>query len=241
MKYLITILLLTFSNAQAANWFPVGKEGAATVYTKKAKCETAEGQTCFDITNKDRRYHDVQTVQVDDESKPIWKASYNTGACDNPTDCGNEISEADACDEGDQYQYKKNSLLPGYTYYCTKLLGYEQIDVVKLVENPTLKAQVLAADNAKAQAQAAENAVYNHMAFGKKIKARIAVINLTRGLSEAQVKTFVDNFESINRLLDAGAIQTARSSISGLVPDGSLLRQQDKDLILAEIDAFLAQ
>lgn len=47
-----------------ANWFPVGKEGAKTVYSDKAQCELAEGQTCYDVTGKDLRYHTVVDGQL---------------------------------------------------------------------------------------------------------------------------------------------------------------------------------
>ena len=43
-------LLLTVPVFGAENWFPVGKSGAKTIYTKKSKCETAEGQLCFPVT-----------------------------------------------------------------------------------------------------------------------------------------------------------------------------------------------
>lgn len=244
---LVILFLMFFSTVAFAeapkNWFPVGKSGATTIYAMKAKCEAVEGQSCFDITGKDPRYHTVQTVQVDDMSKPIWKAPYNSGACDDALDCAAKIGAAqssDPCDSGDAYKYEENKLLPGWTYFCSKLLGYEQIETQSLVEDAGLKTSIQAADTAKAQQAAAEDAVFKNMAFGKRLKAKIAVINLTRGLTEVQVKDFVDTFESINRLLDAGAIQTARSNINGLVPDEVLLRQVDKDKILAEIDAYLA-
>lgn len=47
MKYLL-LLLISF-NALGAGWFPVGKEGAITVYVEQSACLEKEGQECFDI------------------------------------------------------------------------------------------------------------------------------------------------------------------------------------------------
>ncbi len=50
-----------------SNWFPFGKTGANKTYTNKAVCETDEGQTCYDITDKDIRYQKISgDVLVED-------------------------------------------------------------------------------------------------------------------------------------------------------------------------------
>ncbi len=54
MRLIILILMFTV-NANAENWFPVGKLGAKTTYVRKAQCESTEGQRCFDISGKDMR------------------------------------------------------------------------------------------------------------------------------------------------------------------------------------------
>jgi hypothetical protein len=58
-----------------ANWFPVGKEGANTVYAQKDVCEAQEGHACYDITGKDVRYHVIQPVQVgvDELGAPVYE------------------------------------------------------------------------------------------------------------------------------------------------------------------------
>lgn len=52
MKIIIKCILFTCSlSVYAANWYPVGKLGADTVYMDEASCEKTEAQNCEDVTN----------------------------------------------------------------------------------------------------------------------------------------------------------------------------------------------
>lgn len=245
MRFLIFIFCFLFClGSFAENWFPVGKEGVETVYMKKSKCEQAEGQSCFDVTNKDPRYHVVETQTVDDLSNPIMKAPYNTGSCDDGVDCSEKISEAqsnDPCDEGDHYTTEENDVLPGFTYYCTGIQGYEQIQKDVLVEDTDAKASVLAADQAKAESAQKLQAKLKDMQFGQMVIAKFSIKSDEKGLSSSQRAQLANDFETIKRLLEAGSIQAARDTIAGISPDGTLVTSEDKTELLSEIDAYLAQ
>ena len=68
LKFII-ISLISIS-LHAANYYPVGKEGANTSYSKRSDCETREGQMCFDITGKITDYLSVLNGElVENETK----------------------------------------------------------------------------------------------------------------------------------------------------------------------------
>lgn len=50
MKIILFLLLPNIAFA-FGNYYPVGKSGANTAYSKKLKCEQVEGAACFSITN----------------------------------------------------------------------------------------------------------------------------------------------------------------------------------------------
>jgi hypothetical protein len=52
------ILFILFFSIQAfavENWYPFGKENAATTYTNRGRCQQVEGRKCYDITGRDLR------------------------------------------------------------------------------------------------------------------------------------------------------------------------------------------
>ena len=68
LKFII-VLLISIS-LHAANFYPVGKEGASTSYSKQSDCEAKEGQECFDITGKITDYLSVLNGElVENETK----------------------------------------------------------------------------------------------------------------------------------------------------------------------------
>jgi hypothetical protein len=72
---------------------------------------------------------------------------------------------------------------------------------------------------------------------GKRVKARVSVINAKKGLKKAQRKQLINNFKAIIPLLDAGSLDIAKDEISAVVADGTLVTEEDKLKIIAEIDA----
>lgn len=244
MKIQIFIATIFFLNIYAnagTPFFPVGKTNAKTYYKDKAKCEAQEGQACYDITGKDLRFHSVQTGEVDDPSKPIYKTKYNVTACSNSQDCANKLSaEASPfCEEGDYPQIKENSLMPGYSYFCAGITGYEQIEAQVLVEDAALKAQILAADQAKKTLEEQIQARTKRINFGTRIVALMGVRNDSKSLTAEQSASFLQTYGPIMQMLQAGALDTAKTQIEGITPDGTVTTQADKDALLAEINSYL--
>lgn len=243
MKLLLFIVLLTASlSANAFKYYPVGKSGAKETYKNKAACEAKEGQECFDVTGVDVRYTNIEAQTVDDQTKPIHKAPYNTENCDSPEDCGSKMdAKNSSCSNGDYAQYQKNAVLPGYTLFCTGITGYEQKDVKVFVEDTNLKTSVQAADAQAAADKAALKAVKKDAAFGQRMVAYVAARVRAKSLSLADTKTTLSEYSAVMSLLQAGSIAHAKTEITGMTPDGTRISQADKDAILAEINAYLGQ
>jgi hypothetical protein len=55
IKFMTLIFCASSLSAQSQTWFPFGKEGANTGYTKRGRCQQVEGQKCYDITGRDLR------------------------------------------------------------------------------------------------------------------------------------------------------------------------------------------
>ena len=254
MKMITLMVTLLFCVPSFAGQYrAVGADGANTNYSKLSDCEAAESSKnnysgCYDIRGKDLRYWEVQTIQVDDYSQPQWKAEYNVEACqitdanasdycytmaESKTDCTNEPE--------DTHRIRENTLMPDHSIVCTRLLGYAQMDKAVLVENTTLKASVQAADAAAASQQTALDAAKAARSFGETIVDTIAVKNVSKGLSEGQIKQVIQDYELVMQMLMAGAIATARDEVAAMVPDGTRITQADKDEILAALDAYLGQ
>lgn len=238
---ILFITLFLFCNYANANFYPVGKSGATTIYKQKSACELNEGHACFDITGKDLRYWVLETTQVNDMDKPLWKAHYDVESCDEPTGDCQTMQQAKTCsdEQGDIAQVFPNALLPGYKVVCTRLLGYEQKDQTNLVLNETLQAQIIAEDLAKQLTEDAISAVKKKMECGKTVKAVMALRNVQKALSVAQVSQFMQNFANISALLDSGALDTAKAEVQAITPDGTLTTNEDKTAIIGQIDLCL--
>ena len=240
MRMIILILLTPM--IASANWFPVGKGGATTVYVDKAKCEQVEGAVCYNITGKDLRYHELQTAEVDDLSKPIWKTRYNVESCASVQECTDQLNQKVCDDEpGDGGQYAENSLMPGYSSFCTRLLGYEKKNETTLVLNETTQASVIAADLAAQTEGDAVAQIKRAMDCGKTVKAVMAIRNVQKGLTPAQVTQFIQAYATVSALLDAGALVTAKAEVEALTPDGTLTTAADKTAIVAQLNKCLGQ
>lgn len=253
MKFLITLIL--FASFQVyANWYPVGKSGAATVYTKKDKCEQVEGQLCLDITGKDPRYHNIIQVEVDDLNRPKFSDKYNVVSCGTAENCIEKMSEHldkqleqnledRYCDKDirDVLTYSKNKLMPGYSYYCYQHIGYEKKIENQLQEDSAKKSEVEAemlAAKAKSDGMAL---VKKKMAQGKELIAFINMLQAPKNLTPAQIKTMLQTYSDIKAMLETGALQSAREEIVGVDPDAVIVTSSDKTAILAELDKYLAQ
>lgn len=245
MKMITLIIALSFcvTSYGLENWFPVGKEGADTVYPRdKAKCESREEYQCFDIQGKDLRFHKLVKVSEDDKSKPIWKEYYSVESCSDMAEC-QEIAETKICDDEaeDTYRIIENKIMPGYSIVCTRVTGYEQIESKKLVLDETKRGQVIAEDLAKQQTNSAVAAVRKQMECGKNIQASMALRNISKGLTTDQVNTFVQTYSTVKNLLDSGALKTAKAQLESITPDGTITTAEDKTAIIGLINTCLGE
>jgi len=164
MKYLIIIFVPSF--LYATSW--INESELAKCHNNIPHDEYVLNQTGMYKT-QDCKIESIQDVQVDDPEKPIYAARTNETdcvvtecqdyTCDKPeNDCS--VLTAITCDYDSDlkpinctcklcsdssyyalYADKKDfGLGEGYFAYCTKLLGFEQKTVKKLVLDPALKA-----------------------------------------------------------------------------------------------------
>ena len=143
-------ILLTSLTAFAGNYFPVGKVGDnKTVYKSKDKCERVEEVVCYDITGKDLRYWEVGVVNVDDLTRPIYEVKTAVTPCDGEIECG-DLNTVSYCVDNGQTADHIAIINESYTeIYCTRLVGYQQKGVTRLVENASNKTAADAEDAAK--------------------------------------------------------------------------------------------
>jgi hypothetical protein len=95
-------------------------------------------------------------------------------------------------------------------------------------------------DAAKIASQATEVAIALRMQrqdFGRRLIAMMSIRNDAKGLTVGQNATLMSTFSAINAALLNGSIDTAKSEIQSVTPDGTLVTQADKDAILSEITA----
>ena len=250
MRYILILLaILIWTGAHADSvWFPLDKENAKTYYISQERCEVIEQQDCYNLRDvetgqfKDPRYHDVQTIEVDDPDKPIYKPKYNVDSCASQADCEEMRTSqgGDArCNTGDVALYSKNTLMPGYSLFCTKLLGYEKKEIKDAVEDATKKLAIETADaDAKTEKEALDG-ILNSQYFGRLLVAHLAIRNKAKGLSVGQKKQLAQSISLIQQLLLAGSIDTAKAEIEALVADGTLITVGDKSALLALVDEHL--
>lgn len=242
-------LLSTCSIAVAADsvlpsYSAVGKEGVINTYPGergKELCEKTEGQDCFEVQGKVIGNYDVVTTQVDDMSKPIYKPNYKIEACDSPQDCQSKQDSKDPgyCEAGDYLKHEKNSLMPGYKYFCTGISSYEKKDEKTLVVNEQKK-QVYDASEELKSAEAAVLAGYQKdVSFGVRMIGMIALRNRAKNLTTTQKKSLISDFRAVMDLLGAGAIPDAKAEIETIAVQDPIVTQADKDALLAEINSYL--
>lgn len=128
---LISILLSSYST-NASNCFPVGKEGAKTVYIDDATCSLCQRQeryACYDITDCPPDLCELKTFEVDDTDKPLYSSKLNQTRCDGRENCFKLL--AGHCEENQQGYINED--MTGI--FCLEILGYEKKSVTKLVRN----------------------------------------------------------------------------------------------------------
>lgn len=119
-----------------------------------------------------------------------------------------------------------------------EVTGYEkkseksiQLDEAKL---STWQSQEAIKTSERAREMAIQTALAR-VDCGKRVIGLLIVRNSTKSLTTAQVGQINSIYSPIKGLIDTGSLITAKEQMQAITPDGSLITQEDKDELLAEI------
>lgn len=167
MRYLLILFLMSTYCYAIKNWVPENKGNTVYANYKSCVVKSGQECYSFNPIEKDLETLKVKEVQVDNPEKPIYAEKEDITDCvlHEYTGLENESVPENACqklvgninvgtEEDPVFEYplctnkdykaaygeKKDLGLEGegYAAYCTKLLGYEQKTVKKLVIDQTL-------------------------------------------------------------------------------------------------------
>jgi len=218
MKYLILFILLVFSFSLHAKLFVnetdvANKNLNATIY---GSLEVCPGK-CHEVPSDfNMNYADLNS---------IYKVEA-VETCLNEVDC-NAKFELKTCAIG-----TKNKNLPELYIYCS-------VEEKELVVNQTLKTNYLNAQAAKALSDSYLNHAMNAINEGKKVIAMLAVRNVPKNLTTAQIAQINSIYAEIKTLLETGSLVTAKEKISEVTPDGTLVTEADKIALINELNSYL--
>lgn len=237
MKFFVLIFLL-FSFSAGANWVKESDlKDPKTIWRLKSKCESIEGEACFDISAKDMRRW--MKGQVDDLDSPKYTKE-DVSACSGVENCQLNLAGKDC--EADHGPGALGLINIDYTEaYCAKPNGFNQKD--GLVTDPAGVTAADAEDAAKAAKDAEEAAISSVIKLqdcGRKVLAVMAIQNAPKSLSVGQKKTLINTYADIKSFLELGSMAEAKSETEAATPDGTIVTAADKAAILAKIDECLA-
>jgi len=103
-----------------------------------------------------------------------------------------------------------------------------EIDTTRLSIADTEDADVLAMVDAN-----------NAIKCGLKVKSRMLVQNASKSLTDTQKINILSTYSTIDALLSAGSLATARVQILAVVADGVMIVEADKTALVAELDGCI--
>lgn len=119
--------------------------------------------------------------------------------------------------------------------YCEKITGYEQ----KTTYFTEIDLDKKTAYEQRLQVEAGIKLAQQRIDHGKKVVALMVYRNALKGnLTEAQIETMVATYSNIKSLLETGSLNTAKTKISELTADGTLVTEADKTALISEINLF---
>jgi hypothetical protein len=236
MKTLILFLITLncFAGYRAQSKFHLN---SAASYNNSKSCETIEGEVCVKEScggeSINLNYCILIDEVIDDVSSPIETKSEIETCTDIPT-C-DAILASKSCT--DPWEIVKLTM---YTeVYCSKITGYNTMLSGRkiVVVDEALKTTYDADQATKAVTKAAMDAQLKDMRDGKEIYAKIMLANKAR-LTTAQRATMRTNFALIRDYFLDGEICLAKTDVDAIVPDGIIIRQEDKDSTLTLIASY---
>jgi hypothetical protein len=219
-------------------------------FQEKEDCEKESSEYCISIAHSwECQYSIIEDVFIDDISRPIRNKTdvvscvekQNTDADGNVVNpeipaCHTALNEK-VCDDDEAEKF----INAEYTeVYCSKITGYEQknagkklvIDEAKKAAHEAKVSQERSMVDAIAQAEKLQ-------ACGKKVMALMLVRNQPKELTTAQVKQLVSTYADVKGLLETGSLNSAKEEILAVVADGTLITEEDKTALAAEVDKCL--
>lgn len=227
-KFLIIYVLLCVSVCFSSEWTTT--EFYPSSWGSKQICEQlGKGKECFEISESTARYS-AKTIQVDDESKPVYKAESRVMMCADYDSC-QELRPQHLCLPDEMQIYAESP----YRLYCTKLLGYEQKDKLVLALDSVKDAQFQSDKQAKNVEAAKEQAIQNKLKEIQKGQRIIAIMRANsdaKNLTKQQKKTLINSTKEIIEALNIGSLDVAKDLMEAIVPDGVIILESEKQAIL---------
>lgn len=119
-----------------------------------------------------------------------------------------------------------------------EISGYEQKSEKSIQLDEAKLSAWQSQEAIKASERAREMAIQTAIArieCGKRVIGLLIVRNSTKSLTTGQVGQINSIYSPIKGLIDTGSLVTAKEQMLAITPDGSLIAQEDKDELLAEI------
>ncbi len=238
MKKLILLLSIVMSVQSVACYISkadlLNCSMAAKKCSKKAECEKSKSD-CIEFPSN---FICGVFVEIDNIVNGTAIMSHNEDiACAGVDSCTAVISANPCTDVTEDRITEAGSEFTNT--YCTKITGYEQINLGKIiVEDATLKT---AYDTAQATAKAMEDALQmakERMAWGHDIIALLIVRNGMKGLDEAQIVQMNTDYANIKGLLETGSLVSARTAILAITADGVITTDADKVALVDKINQY---
>lgn len=236
MKFFILLLfpMTAWSNFVASSKI---NDSNRTVYLRKGLCEQKESESCY---RWERDFIpgavELRQVQVDDLSRPIFSRREKVQSCASEAECTALLP--DHCTT-DWPEYESKFDRDQMRVYCQRFLGYEQklSDEPRLVKNDSEHATKVAEREASQQKEASIAQAMRAINCGKRVIAYLVVRNGTKNLTVPQVKSMNEAYSGIKDLLETGSLETAKTEIQAVTADGTLITEDDKSALVAELDS----
>lgn len=228
MKLLILCLFLsatTFANFALKTDV---ENGAVTkVYTTKPK----KGDFVFIPSGYGNKTHKVVAEMIDDTEKPIWATRSLIEICEGEEDCKLKLTSK-KCVDGRHAIYNAEFT----ELWCNKITRYEQKESGReiVVIDEAEKAKV----DAERLIQASIGQKVADMDFGKRLYASVQVLNRSKGLSKSQRRSLRQTLKIMRDDLFDGNICEVREDLVSLASDGSIIKEEDKLAVIAQIDSY---
>ena len=223
----------------------------STVYSKRSSC----GNDCSKLPNGfNKNYHKLFDIMKNDIENPNHELKSDVALCapilDDPltVDIDETKTQMQVCLEKEIAQVCPESDSPHPFFvvrvadnsevYCTRIVSYAQIPSGKkeVREDAALKAAYDTAKEIKKADDSLMKSALRTINCGKRVKARMLLRNAPKGLNNGQKKQIVTLYKDIQSLLEAGSLESAKTDIEAVVPDGTLVTSSDIIALVKELD-----